>query len=151
MNCLPRHTARVEGSALGPTCPVELRELAAEHGYRHAWDESYDPRNVPHDKRDSWYVQVRGRYGDIWPHSPSQGLLAVFATRKVGARILDAVDGADLYADGDDGRTITFPVRQFAGVAALIRCHKKRGCHLSPEQLAEGGRRLAEYRRRCKA
>jgi hypothetical protein len=146
MNCLPGHTGRVEEGALEPVCPVDLRELAAERGYRYGWDESYDPAHVPHDKRDLWSVRVRGRYGDIWPHSPSEGLLAVFTTPKVGTRILAEINGARLSTHGDDGKTITFPVCRFAQVAALIRCYRRRRCHLTPEQLAEGGRRLAAYR-----
>jgi hypothetical protein len=108
--------------------------LATENGYRHAWDPSYDPFNVPHDKCDTWYVQVRGRHGDIWPHSASQGLLGVFATRKIGTRILDEVEGTELYTDGDDGKMITFPDAEFARVAEIIRCYRKRV--LSEEQKA---------------
>jgi hypothetical protein len=130
-------------------CPVDLRVLAAEHGYRHAWDESYDPEHVPHDKRDTWYVRVVGKYGDIWPHSPSAGLLGVFTTQRVGRRVLAEVPGSAVWTDGDDGLMITFPVAAFATVAGIIQCYRKRV--LTDEQkaaLAERGREaLAEYRR----
>jgi hypothetical protein len=122
-------------------CPIDLRELAAEHGYRYAWDESYDPANVPHDTRDTWYVRVVGKYGDIWPHSPSSGLLGVFTTQRIGRRVLAEVPGSAIYTDGDDGLMITFPIPAFATVAGIIQCYRKRV--LTDEQkaaLAERGK-----------
>jgi hypothetical protein len=106
-----------------PHCPGDLRPLAAEHGYRHGWDESYGPEHVPHDKRDLWYVRVIGRHGDIWPHSPSKGLLGVFLNgrRKAGqlSRPLLARPGASVDTDGDDGMMLTVPAEHFAKVAEV--------------------------------
>jgi hypothetical protein len=109
-----------------PPCPIDLRTLAAEHGYRYGWDPSYDPDHVPHDKRDTWYVRVIGRHGDIWPHSPSAGLLGVFTTQRVGRRVLDEVEGSAVWTDGDDGLMITFPISAFARVAEIIQGYRKR-------------------------
>jgi hypothetical protein len=134
-------------------CPIDLRVLAAEHGYRHGWDPSYDPFNVPQDKRDLWYVRVPGRYGFLWPAHPSEGLLGVFcsARKNVPGR-LAALPGVRLDTDGDDGTSWTFPVALFPQVAELIQCHKQRRCPLSAEQLAklgqQGRENLARLRER---
>jgi hypothetical protein len=129
-------------------CPIDLRQLAAEHGYRHGWDPSYDTFNVPYDKQDTWYVRVIGRHGDIWPHSPSSGLLGVFLSgrRKAGqlARVILALPGAAVYTDGDDGMMLTFPVEHFARVAEVIHAYRKP--QYTPEQreaMVERGRELA--------
>jgi hypothetical protein len=129
-------------------CPIDLRALAAEHGYRYGWDPSYDPFNVPYDKQDTWYVRVIGTHGDIWPHSLSQGLLGVFLNgrRKAGqlSRIILVLPGASVYTDGDDGMMLTFPAEHFAQVAEVIRAYRKP--QYTPEQreaMAERGRELA--------
>jgi hypothetical protein len=107
-------------------CPIDLRAVAAEHGYRSTFDESYDPFNVPYDKQDTWSVRVIGRYGDIWPHSPSKGLLGVFTTQRIGRRVLAEAEGSAADTDGDDGLLITFPIPAFARVAEIIQCYRKR-------------------------
>jgi hypothetical protein len=136
-------------------CTLDLRVLAAEHGYRYAWDESFDPEHVPHDKRDTWYVRVVGTHGDIFPRSPSAGLLGVFlkGRRKAGqvAPAVLALPGASLYTDGDDGMTLTFPVAHFARVAELIRCYRRR--QYTPEQreaMAARARAMTARRRHDK-
>lgn len=55
-----------------------------------------------------------------------------------------------IHQDGDDGfGAFLFDVSDFDAVAAVILPRKRRKCHLSPNQLANGAERLRLHRQKA--
>jgi len=143
MSCLPRHTARVEEGALEPICPVDLRELAAERGYRYGWDASYDAKGKHHDNRDPWYVVLPCRFGVVYPVG-GDTLAAEVLHHPGAAKKLRALPGVRVFTEGDDGVTFRFPAALFDQVAGVLRPRKRR--RLSDDQRRACAERLARVR-----
>lgn len=104
------------------------------HRYRVTFDPAYDPRHVPRDKLDPWYMQIPGRRGCIVPWGGTSLAVEVDG-RPVTARRLAESGVCKLIRDGDDGQTFLFDVAGFAAVAATIRAKRRR--RLSPQQRAK--------------
>jgi hypothetical protein len=124
-----------------PTCP-NLLELAGGR-YKVTFDPAYDPYHVPRDKLDRWMMRWPCAHGEIYPWG--DGVLAAFvhAKHQAAGRLL-AIPGVVLWTDGDDGKTVTFPVAVLDQVAEVMKPRKRHRCNRTPEQLAELSRRGLE-------
>jgi hypothetical protein len=74
---------------------------------------------------DSWELLIPGRSGSV---SPYGGDLLIASTRSTVTtkRIIDAVPGAIVNQDADDGQNLLFDVKHFATVAGILKLRKKR-------------------------
>lgn len=118
-------------AAMNDTCINLWRQFGK---YRITFDPAYDPRHVPRDKLDPWYMQIPGRRGCIVPWDGTTLAVEVDG-RPVTARRLAESGVCNLLRDGDDGQTFLFDLADFAVVAAIIRPKRRR--RLSQEQRAK--------------
>jgi hypothetical protein len=123
---------------LEPVCPVDLRELAAQNGYRSGWDESYDAKAKHRENLDPAYVVIPCRFGVVYPVG-GDVLAAEVLYHPGAAKKLRAVPGVTPFTDGDDGVTFRFPAELFGQVAGVLRPRKRR-------RLSEGQRRACAER-----
>jgi hypothetical protein len=121
-----------------PTCP-DLRTLAGDV-YR-VWNEL--EQRKAHVADDAWDLILRGGGGFVAPLGPGKLVVATrsWATTK---KVLAAVKGARVVADGSDGQNVVIPAGGLEAVAGLLYLRRRR--RLSPERRAAETARLAPYR-----
>jgi hypothetical protein len=120
-----------------PTCP-DLRQLAG----RFKVENELENRKA-HVTDDPWDLVLRGRGGLVAPWGKGR-LVACTLGWATTQKILVAVPGAEVWADGGDGQNIVLPAAGLEAVAGLLYLLKRR--RLSPEQRRAGAERLAPYR-----
>jgi hypothetical protein len=114
-----------------PVC-VNLREMFGEC-FKITYDESFDPRGKHKHNLDPWAMQLpcEGKGVTIYPHGGTR--LAVEINYRLPlARKVAALEGVELYQDGDWEKTFLFDIALFEQVAALVKPRRRK--HLTEEQ-----------------
>jgi hypothetical protein len=88
------------------------------HPYRSTEDRAKGSRIDP------WHVEMLCQKGTIYPHGGT--LLQAYTDRMHTRKRLKALPCVKVHQDGDLETTVIFDVRDFAGVARLMRPRKKR-------------------------
>lgn len=84
---------------------------------------------------DPWELLIPGRAGDVSPWG-GEYLLASTRSMATTRRILEAVPGAAVTQDADDGQNVRFPASALPVVAGILRLRKRRVVVLSEERAA---------------
>lgn len=121
--------------------------LLAEFGDRFqiVFDEAYEPRHVPRDRLDPWFMQLPCQRGCIVPWG-GETLAAEVEARPITARRLAACGVCDLCRDGDNEQTYLFELADFETVAAILRPRRRR--QVSYSQRAAARERMLAFHRR---
>jgi hypothetical protein len=93
--------------------------------YRITFDEAYNAKGKHRDNLDPWYLQIRCRYGCIYPEGGDWLRLDLDHHNQIAGRVAE-LPGCELVQDGDFEKTIRFPVSQFPQVAAIVHPHRRR-------------------------
>ena len=106
-----------------PIC-VNLQEVFGDE-YRIGWDPAYNPSNVPRDCLDLWYARLRGKYGEVYPHSAE--LLAVETENHPDIKKrLENFDCTSTYLDGDFGFGVfLFKPEHLSEIAEIVQLYHK--------------------------
>ena|SRR5216683_6429592 len=96
---------------MAPTC-INLRERFGQR-YRIGFDEAAENKNDP------WMMTIPFRVGAISPHGAEMLALDLDGHPKVAKQVAK-IPGIVLHQDGDEEKTLLFPVSLFDEVAALI-------------------------------
>jgi hypothetical protein len=93
--------------------------------YRISWDEAYNFRNVTRDCLDLWYARLRGKYGEVHPHSYE--LLAVETENHPGIKKrLELCGCTTTYLDGDFGfGSFLFKPEHLGEIAEIVRLYRR--------------------------
>ena|SRR5437870_9610312 len=105
--------------------PINLQRQFGDK-YRISYDPCYDVKGTRRATRDPWMMQIPCRRGvTIFPHSDT--LLAVELDRHNGlAKRIASLPGVQVHQDGEQEKTILFPVCDFDTVAAIVQPKKRR-------------------------
>jgi hypothetical protein len=105
--------------------------------FRIFWDEAYDPdyKHVPRDKRDPWYMELRGgKRGPgrnsgpgftIYQHGGTTLALEIDYHNKTAGRVAE-IPGVRIHQDGDQEKTLLFDVTLFEQIAPLLKLRRRR-------------------------
>lgn len=123
---------------------INLRERLG-HRFRVAMEESHGKVSGKQGRAgDPWLQIIPCRNGHISPYGGEELAACTKARGQIAKRILDEVQSAVMWQDGQDGCNIRFHVSDFDAVASVMVPHKRR---VGSPQAAE---RLSAYRFRPK-
>jgi hypothetical protein len=100
---------------------------------------THDPARHPRERLDPWLMQIRGRYGVIYPHGGDKLACEVDYHPKYAAKVQRS-PGVVQTQDGTDEKTFVFPVELFDKVAEVVLPYRKPSC--TAEDLARRTERI---------
>jgi hypothetical protein len=133
-----------------PAC-LNLRNLFGEE-YRITFDPAYNSAQVPREKLDPWYMQIRGKGKGVTIYPFGGSKLCVECDNRPGIVKQLVALGLLVWQDGSTDKTFQFDLAEFEQVAAIVQPRKRR--QMTPEQrakLAERGREALEHYREANA
>jgi hypothetical protein len=86
---------------------------------------SYDPRNIPREELDPWYMVILGRHGIIYPAGGTTLAVIIDERPKLAAR-LRRLPWCVALQGGDEESIFLFDVGHFAEVAAIVLPRRRR-------------------------
>lgn len=112
--------------------------------YQVEYDESFYAQYGENARTvDPWYMQIRCRYGSIYPFDGSTLAASVDGYPKIAGRLKN-LPCCRMHQDGDFGElTVLFDMSDFDTVADVMKPRRRR--RLSPEQRQAAVERLAKY------
>ena len=122
--------------------PINLLERFGKR-YRVSYDAAYNPKGKPRSSRDPWMMQIKGRYGTVYPYGGELLCLEIDGHNKLANKIAK-LPGITVHQEGEDERTLLFDVSLFEKIARIVKLKRRR--RLTEEQRREKAARLAAVR-----
>ena len=105
---------------------MDCINLRQEFGrrYRVRFDPAYTAKGRPHAQRDPWMMVLPCRYGTIYPEGRRYLRIDLVRHNQIARRLASLLDCA-IVNDGDDEKTVHFPLKRFSDVAAIVRPNRR--------------------------
>ena len=118
------------------------RQVFGSGRFKISLDESFNIERDTEVRREKWrYLEVRGRYGTLYPYSVLE-LHGFVESAKIAGRLES--EGFEIVKSGGGEAVFRVPEARAAGFLQAIRARRKR--QLTPEQRQMAVERLGKYR-----